>query len=383
MSDSPLPNLARHEVAATSETWVVKVGTRVLTRADGTLNEERVSSLAEEIHGLRTAGKRVALVSSGAVGAGMGQLQVPRPQDVSHLQAIAAIGQSRLVWAYDRAFKRHGYPAAQVLLTAHDLDHRTRYLNVRNTILSLFEYGAVPIINENDTVAVEELQTTFGDNDHLAALVTNLLRAPLLVILSDVAGLYDRSPNDPDAAVIPTVSQLDDGVFALASDHQTGLSKGGMASKLRAAKIATTAGENVIVASGREPGTLGRILAGEEVGTLFMAQGTSVTSRKRWIGFSVQPRGYLVLDAGARKAIEQQGRSLLPIGVVEVSGKFVKGDIVALRDPSGAEFARGLINYDAEEAHKIKGLRTDQIAEVLGHRPYDEMIHRDNLAVTG
>jgi glutamate 5-kinase len=309
-------------------------------------------------------------------------LKIPRPHDVSHLQAVAAIGQSRLMWGYDRAFKRHGYPAAQVLLTAQDLDHRTRYLNVRNTILSLFEYGAVPVINENDTVAVEELQTTFGDNDRLAALVTNLLRAPLLVILSDVEGLYDRAPEEPGAAVVPIVTQLDDSIQALVRDRATGISKGGMASKLRAARIATTAGENVIVAGGRTPGALARILAGEMVGTLFLAQGASVTSWKRWIGLTVQPRGRLSLDAGARKAIVEQGRSLLPIGVVEVGGQFVKGDVVVLCDPQGVEFARGLINYSAADAVRIKGLRTDQIAEVLGHRPYDEMVHRDNLALT-
>ena len=376
-------DLLRQEIAATSETWVVKVGTRVLTRNDGQLNEERVAQLAQELHELFNAGKRVALVSSGAVGAGMGKLGIAkRPADLAHLQAVAAVGQSRLMWAYDRALQACGRPAAQILLTAQDLDHRTRYLNVRNTIRTLFEYGAVPIINENDTVSVEELQITFGDNDRLAALVTNLLRAPLLVILSDVAGLYDRDPIDPAAQVISTVKQIDDSVFDLVRDHQTGLSKGGMGSKLRAAKICTAAGENLIVASGREPGTLAKILAGENVGTLFLAQGASVTSWKRWIGYTVQPRGYLVVDEGAHRAVITKGRSLLPIGVKEVHGTFTKGDIVALRTPDGVEFARGLINYTSDESQRIIGLKSTDILATLGHRPYDEIIHRDNLVVT-
>lgn len=373
----------RQKVAAAAELMVVKLGTRVLTRPDGMLNEARIAALAEELHQILDAGRKVVLVSSGAVGAGLGALGLTeRPRDLDHLQAVAAVGQSRLVETYDRSLRAFGRHAAQVLLTADDLDDRTRYLNVRNTLRTLLEYGAVPIINENDTVSVEELQTTFGDNDRLAAMVTNLIRAPLLVLLSDVDGLYDGDPQSDGARLISTVTQLDDATMALARDRKTGLSKGGMASKLAAARMATLAGENVIIANGRRPGTLARILAGEEVGTLVVAQGQTIPSWKRWIGFTAQPRGVLVLDDGARRAIEKQGRSLLAIGVVAVVGEFQKGDVVALRDAAGGEFARGLTNYASAEITRVRGLKTDAIAAALGHCPYQEVIHRDNMAVT-
>jgi glutamate 5-kinase len=365
---TPIPDLLRREIAAVADTIVVKVGTRILTRPDGALNEQRVVELAEELHKVVESGRRVALVSSGAVGAGMGQLNLKqRPRDLPHLQAVAAIGQCYLVQTYDRALRSFGRHAAQILLIADDLDDRARYLNVRNTLLTLLEYGAVPIIS---------------DNDRLAAMVTNLIRAPLLVILSDVDGLFDGDPRAEGSKVIPTVTKLDESIFSLARDHKTGLSKGGMASKLNAARMCTVAGENVIIAPGRQPGSLARIIAGDMVGTLFVAQGTAITSWKRWIGFTAQPRGFLVLDDGARKAVETQGRSLLAIGVVEVSGKFKKGDVVALRDRNGAEFARGLTNYDVAEMERIKGQRTEAIAVTLGHRPYEEVIHRDNMVVT-
>jgi glutamate 5-kinase len=373
----------RQEIATAAKTVVVKVGTRVLTGEDGRLNEARVAELVQDLHRVMETGRQVALVSSGAVGSGMGRLGLTaRPASLPQLQAVAAVGQSHLVEVYERSLRTHGRHAAQVLLTAEDLDDRIRYLNVRNTIRAILEFGAVPIINENDTVSVEELQTTFGDNDRLAAMVTNLIRAPLLVLLSDVEGLYDGDPRAAGSQRIPTVARLDESIFALVRDKLTGLSKGGMASKLNAARIATTAGENVIIASGRMPSVLSRIIAGEDVGTLFTAQGQAVTSWKRWIGFTVQPRGYLVLDDGARRAIEKQGRSLLAIGILDAAGNFQKGDVVALRDVQGNEFARGLINYNAADVLRIKGHKTERIAEVLGHRPYEEVIHRDNMAVT-
>ncbi len=253
-----MADLLRQEIATAATSIVVKVGTRVLTRENGILNEERISQLAEEIHQVMQTGRKVALVSSGAVGAGMGRLGLSkRPTDVCHLQAVAAVGQSLLVEAYERSLRAFGRHAAQVLLTADDLDNRISYLNARNTLLMLMnEYGAVPIINENDTISVEELQTTFGDNDRLAAIVTNLIQAPLLVLLSDVEGLYDGDPRDANALLVRTVDRLDESVFNLVRDSATGLSKGGMASKLRAAKQATAAGENVIITSGRTPGTL-------------------------------------------------------------------------------------------------------------------------------
>jgi glutamate 5-kinase len=378
-----MTDLVRQEIATAAHTIVVKVGTRVLTGADGLLNQERVASLAEELHLLMNTGRKVALVTSGAVGAGLGQLKLSgRPTTLAKLQAVAAVGQSHLIEAYDRGLRAHGRHAAQVLLTAHDLDDRTAYLNVRNTIRALFEYGAVPIINENDTVSVDELMTTFGDNDRLAALVTNLIRAPLLVLLSDVDGLYDGDPREPGSMLIPTVEKLDARIQGLVRDKLTGLSKGGMASKLEAARIATTAGENVIIGNGRTVGTLAKIAAGESVGTLFLAQGQTLSSFKRWIGFTAQPRGVLTLDAGAREAVERKGKSLLAIGVVKLEGSFKKGDVVSLRDAAGQEFARGLSNYGQSDLEKIKGLKTEKIAAALGHCPYDEVIHRDNLALT-
>ena len=376
-------DLLRQEIATAAHTIIVKVGTRVLTGPAGTLDQERVAQLAEELHVLAGTGRKVALVTSGAVGAGMGQLGLAkRPTNLAQLQAVAAVGQSHLIEAYDRGLRAHGRHAAQLLLTAEDLDDRTRYLNVRNTILALFEYGAVPIINENDTVSVEELKTTFGDNDRLAAMVTNLVRAPLLVLLSDVEGLFDGDPHDPQSKLIPTVTRLDASIQSLVCDRATGLSKGGMASKIEAARIATTAGENVIIASGRQPGNLARIGRGEQVGTLFVAQGQALRSWKRWLGFTAQTRGRLTVDAGARRAIEQQGRSLLAIGIANVVGDFQKGDVVALEDAQGNEFARGLTNYAAADLLRIKGLRTDEIAAALGQCPYVEVIHRDNMART-
>ena len=378
-----MPDPLRLEIAAAATTIVVKVGTRVLTRPDGSLDAGRIESLAEQLHALMTQGRKVVLVSSGAVASGMGRLGLTeRPRDLAKLQAVAAVGQSCLVQTYDQTFRALGRPAAQVLLTADDLDVRERYLNVRNTLLTLLEFGAVPIINENDTVSTVELETTFGDNDRLAAMVTNLIRAPLLVLLSDVEGLFDGDPSSPEAKLIATVTKLDDAIFSLVRDKRTGLSKGGMASKLNAARMATLAGENVIITSGRDFGVLGRIAAGESAGTLFLAQGQAITSWKRWIGFTVQPRGTLVVDDGARRAVEKEGRSLLAIGIVQAQGDFSRGDVVSLCDRAGSVFARGLCNYSAAEVLRIHGLKTDAIAAALGHCPFQEVIHRDNMAVT-
>jgi glutamate 5-kinase len=375
-----MKDLVRLEIAASANPLVVKVGSRVLTDRSG--HQQRIAALAEELAQLADGGRRVVLVSSGAVAAGMSRLGLARrPADLAQLQAVAAIGQSHLIEVYDRVLKQFGRHAAQILLTADDLNDRTRYLNVRNTLLALFEHGAIPIINENDTVSVEELQLGFGDNDHLAAMVTHLIRAPLLVLLSDVDGLFSGDPAEPSSSLLPLVDRLDERVFQLARVHRGGVSKGGMASKLQAARIATAAGENVIIANGHHHRILSEILAGRPVGTLILAHGHSVGSRKRWIGFTARPRGQLVLDAGACRAIGQQGRSLLAAGIVDVIGQFQKGDVVGLRGETGPEFARGLTNYPSEEIRRIGGKRSERIAEILGHRPYEEVIHRDNLVL--
>jgi glutamate 5-kinase len=280
----------------------------------------------------------------------------------------------------------HGRHAAQILLTADDLNDRMRYLNVRNTLLALFQYGALPVINENDTVRVDELQRNVGDNDRLAAMVTNLLRAPLLVLLSDVEGLYDRHPSDPEAKVIPIVTQLDATVRDFQRQSATSggpnyLSRGGMAIKLEAARLAVSAGESVVIANGRRPNVLLEIMSGLDVGTLILAQGPAVTSRKRWIGLTAQPCGRLVIDQGAQQAIVRQGRSLLAIGVRRVEGNFQKGDVIALCAEDGPEIARGLTNYGVEELRRIAGQPKERIVEILGHRPYEEIVHRDNLVL--
>jgi glutamate 5-kinase len=371
----------RQEVIALAHTVVVKVGTNVLARADGTLEPAQMEALADQVHRLQSAGRKVALVSSGAIGAGMGRLGLAkRPSNLRQLQACAAVGQSFLMRAWEETLARHGVPTAQLLLTAGDFDSRARYLNARNTIITLFEYGCLPIINENDTVSVAEIR--FGDNDHLAALVTNLLQAPLLVLLSTADGLFSADPMvDPSAEAIATVPVIDGSIMEKAGATRSALGSGGMRSKLRAARLATVAGESVIMASGKRPGVLDSIFRAEAVGTLFLPHNAMLPAWKRWLGYTAQPRGKLVVDAGARRAVQEQGRSLLPIGLVQVSGSFGKGDVVALCDAGGVEFARGLTNYAAAAADRLRGLRTEQIRDLLGNCPYEEVVHRDNLVV--
>jgi glutamate 5-kinase len=369
----------RQEVIAMAHTVVIKVGTNVVTGADGSLDAKRLQGLADQLVNLRQLGRKVILVSSGAIGAGMGQLGLTRrPTDLRRLQACAAVGQGLLMRAYQECLS--GTHTAQILLTAGDFDNRARYLNVRNTILSLLEWGCLPIINENDTVSVAEIR--FGDNDRLAALVTNLLQAPLLVLLTVVDGLYVSDPEtNADAQILNTVPVLGGAVLDMAGVSRSPLGTGGMRSKLRAASLVTAAGESVIVANGTRTGVLDSIFAGEPVGTLFFPQGSTMSAWKRWLGYTARPKGRLVVDAGARLAVQNKGRSLLPIGMAAVHGSFAKGDVVTLCDNEDVEFARGLTNYSAADARRICGLRTDKIGEVLGALPYEEIVHRDNLVV--
>jgi glutamate 5-kinase len=375
-------DLVRDEVVLSSRIWVVKVGTSVLTSPDGKLDPARIGHLAEQISLVTATGRRVALVSSGAVGAGIGQLGLAkRPDNLRQLQAAAAVGQAYLIRAYDEGFRRHGRHAAQLLLTHEDFDSRPRYLNMRNTLTALFDYDAVPVINENDTISVDEIR--FGDNDKLAAMVANLLQAPLLVILSVVDGLCRADPGPLGfGEVVPLVADLDDEILGFAGDSKSSGGTGGMRSKLQAARLVTHAGGSVIIASGKKPDPLTRILQGESVGTLFLAKGQTQGARKRWIGLTARPRGYLVVDPGARVALETGDKSLLAIGIVEIVGDFEKGDVVGVRDLDGREFARGLVNYHAVDARRIVGLRSEQARRVLGSASYDEVIHRDNLVLT-
>ncbi|QDT53381.1 Glutamate 5-kinase [Caulifigura coniformis] len=371
----------RQQVFAASQAVVVKIGTNALSRPDDTLDVDRIHRLAEQLWAIRATGRRVVVVSSGAVGAGIGLLKLKgRPRDLPHVQAAAAAGQARLIRAYDEALQVHGVHAAQILLTANDFKHRTRYLNVRNTLHTLFEYPVIPIVNENDTVSISEIK--FGDNDRLAAMVASLIEKPLLIILSVVDGLLDGDPSDPAARPLRLVENLK-AVESLAGSSKSSRGTGGMKSKLESVRMATHTGTNVIIADGRMDGVLDRVTAGEELGTLFLSRKESVPAWKRWIGYTVTPRGALRLDEGAVRAVVEKGRSLLAIGVTGVDGDFSKGELVSLFDPSGHEFARGLSNFDARTAASIAGKRTEQVIEALGAGAYQEVIHRDNLTVMG
>ena len=371
----------RQQVYGSSQAVVVKIGTNALSRADDTLDVDRIHRIAEQLWKIRSTGRRVVVVSSGAVGAGIGLLKLKgRPKDLPHVQAAAAAGQARLIRAYDEALNPHGCHAAQILLTANDFKHRTRYLNVRNTLHTLFEYPVIPIVNENDTVSISEIK--FGDNDRLAAMVASLIERPMLIILSVVDGLLDGDPADPASKPLRLVENLKQ-VESLASSTKSTRGTGGMKSKLESVRMATHTGTNVIIADGRMENVLDRVTAGEELGTLFLSHKVAVPAWKRWIGYTVTPRGALRLDDGAVKAVVEKGRSLLAIGVTGVDGDFSKGELVSLLDSAGHEFARGLSNFDARTAAAIAGKRTEQVVETLGNGAYQEVIHRDNLTVMG
>jgi glutamate 5-kinase len=372
----------RVELLKSVESVVVKVGTRVLTGPDARLDHHRIERLSEQLCRIADSGRQTIMVSSGAVGAGVGKLGLSaRPSGLAQLQAVAAIGQTDLIQAYEKALSKRGRHAAQVLLTASDLRRRSGYLHVRNALSQIHAYGAIAVINENDSVAVGELMTTFGDNDRLAANVAGLLNQALVVILSDVEGLFDGPPSLPGSRRISLVPELNDAVFALAQDHKSNTSKGGMASKLRAAETAISYGHPTIIAPGRDDTVLDRIMAGHDVGTLFLPPPKAIRGRRRWISTSANVEGTLVLDQGAVRAVEEKASSLLAIGVKLVKGEFRRGAVVSLQDQSGREIARGLTNYPSEEITMILGLPSEKIAAVLGHRPYEVVVHRDNLVI--
>ena len=376
-------SLSRQEIFQTSEYVVVKVGTNVLTGADGRLNVARINKLVDDLVQIQSRGKKVILVSSGAVGAGMGILGLEkRPAEHPKLQAIAAIGQGKLMQTYEEALARYKKYPAQILLTASDLIHRNRYLNARNTFVSLFTYGVLPIVNENDTVSVDELNSTFGDNDRLAALIANLFMEPLLILLTDVDGLYNGDPALESSKLIPLVDRWTPDLMTMVAEKRSGRSKGGMSSKLKAAQILTTAGGSVIIANGDDESTLPRIMNGEEVGTAFFPKGR-LLARKRWLGFAAVPKGAVVIDDGAARALLEKGKSLLAVGITRVKGTFEKGDIVAILNLQGGEVARGLTNYSSDELERIHGRSCGDIREILGECPYEEVVHRDNIQLVG
>lgn len=360
---------------------VVKVGSAVLTTGQG-LNFPVLDNLAKEICVLKQSGRQVILVSSGAVAAGRRKMALgDRPLTLREKQAAAAIGQSSLMRAYEKIFEQLGQKVAQVLLTHDALSHRDRYLNVRNTIFTLLDWGLIPIINENDTVSVEELR--FGDNDALGAMVTNLSEADIFVCLTDVPGLFSANPlTNPDARLIHTVPIIDASVQAMVGKEQDGVGTGGMESKIKAAKMVAARGGSCFIAPGRESDTISRLFAGELVGTFFLPQKERLASRKHWIAYTLRPQGALVLDAGACKALLQGGKSLLPSGIVAVRGKFGIGAPVHCLNEQGEPLAAGLVNYPSGDIERIKGAKTSRIEQVLGRvKDSDEVIHRDNLVI--
>ncbi len=371
----------RKKVLEKARRIVVKVGSSILASVEEGLRYEVFSHLTREISELKRQGYEIVLVSSGAIAAGMEKLGYKtRPQSITQKQATAAVGQSRLIHIYENYFSRYQQMVAQILLTHDDLSHRRRFLNARNTLLTLLGLGIIPIINENDTVVVDEIKV--GDNDNLSALVTNLIEADLLIILTDIEGICDRDPRShPDAKCISLIEDVDAEMEEVMGETRSQMSVGGMASKIQAARKASRFGIPTVVACGTKKDVLRQILKGKEVGTLILPKERSMSSRKHWIAFNLKPKGDLIVDEGAKRAIVQKGKSLLPSGVLEVKGAFDRGDAVSCVGPRGKEFARGLVNYSLQELEKIKGHRTVEIEKILGYKYSDEVIHRDDLVV--
>ena len=373
--------MTRKEILGNVRKIIVKVGSAVLTGEDG-LDLQIIEQLVDEISALRQQGYQVILVSSGAIASGKHRLGIPgKLKSIPQKQAAAAVGQGRLMRVYSNAFGKHGLFVGQVLLTMSDITDRKRFLNIRNTLFTLMDWGVITIINENDTVAVDEIK--FGDNDRLAAMVANIIEAHLVINLTSTEGLYDRNPADPKKAkLIPLVTEITPEIEAAATLEATPVGMGGMKSKVMAAKKVTASGIPYIIAPGRRQGVLQEILDGKETGTLFLPMAERLNSRKCWIAFTLRARGRILIDEGAKEALVGDGKSLLPSGVMQVEGNFALGDPVTCVEAAGNPIAKGLVNYTADEIRKIMGLKSSKIEQVLGYKDYDEVIHRDNLAVT-
>ncbi|TDX48997.1 glutamate 5-kinase [Orenia marismortui] len=366
------------EIVNQAKRIVVKVGSSTLTYQNAKLNFGRIERLIRQIADLRNQGKEVILVSSGAVAAGQGELDLSQPPNtIPQKQALAAIGQGILMKTYEKIFNEYGQKVAQVLLTQKDLTDRKRYLNSRNTLSQLLDYNVIPIINENDTVAVQEIK--FGDNDTLSALVGSLIDADLLIILSDIDGLYTADPRkDKSATLIKQVDSITDKITALAGDAGSKRGTGGMITKIRAAEISTRSGIPLVIANGSFDNILSQISQGKDLGTLFLPQ-SKLASREKWIAFNLDIEGKIIVDQGAVAALTKDGSSLLPCGIIDIQGDFTAGAVVDIIDQRGNKLARGLVNYSKEEIEVIKGLHTSKIKSKLGYEDYDEVIHRDNL----
>ena len=371
----------RDKLLTQAKRIVIKVGSRLIaSRAEG-LRPEQIERLAHEVASLRANGREVLIVSSGAIVSGIRKLQLKEyPKHLPVKQAAAAVGQSRLMWAYEKAFEPLNIHVAQILLTHEDLADRRRFLNARYTLTALIDFGIVPIINENDTVAVEEIR--FGDNDTLASEVAHLADADLLVILSDVDGLYTDDPRkNPSATLIPLVATITDDIERLAGASSTFEGTGGMATKVRAAKKVGEYGISTLILNGEQAGLLPSVLAGGTGGSLFLAQERRLNSRKHWIAFTLRSQGQVHLDQGAVDALTKRGKSLLASGIRQVSGHFEAGDPVSCLDEDGKEFAKGLVNFPSDLLQRMKGLKTPDIHETIGPQEYEEVIHRDNLVI--
>ncbi len=360
---------------------VIKIGSNILTDRKGGLNQKMIHAIASDVAAICKDGHEVVIVSSGAVAAGMKKLGLKeKPKDIRLKQAAAAVGQSSLMWAYEKSFGDFSKKVAQVLLTREDFSERVRYLNSKNTLITLLSYGIIPIINENDTVATDEIK--FGDNDQLASLVSGLIDAERLMILSDVNGLYPSDPKkNPDAEIIPFVDEVTPELEAMAGGAGSAVGTGGMYSKILAAKKAVSYGIIVNIISGRKKGLIQSLLKGIHHGTEFMPQMKKMPSRKGWIAYAIKPRGSLIIDDGAVNAILKSGKSLLPSGIVRVEGTFGTGDAVYCVDSHNRRIAKGIVNYSSQDIKKIQGKKTSEIEAILSYKYSDEVVHRDNLVV--
>jgi len=371
----------RKSIFNNAKRLVVKVGSNVLTEDHG-LNLKAIRSISRQICRLIDSGLEVILISSGAMASGVKKIGLDkRPDEIPKRQAIAAVGQAGLIMEYERAFARYHKKVAQILLTGDDLNNRRRYLNARNTLCMLLSWQVVPIINENDTVMIEEIQ--FGDNDNLAAMITLLLDADILVNLTDIDGLYTKNPRKyPDAELIPLVSTIRENIVKVAGDIPGPLGTGGMLSKINAARKVTASGIPMVIANGGKPDILIKLFSGKEIGTFFVSKKKKLKSRKCWIAFTLKPKGAIRIDDGAALAILNRGKSLLPSGIVHVEGEFNVGAPVEFKNGDNETLGTGLVNYSSADIRKIMGFKSSQIKKILGHKPYDDVIHRDNLAIT-
>ena len=372
----------------TADRVVIKFGTNVLTNEEGEISLPRVYSFIEDVSKFKKQGKEIILVSSGAVGLGKKKLGLANTDATALKQACAAIGQSQLMSIYESAFDQYGLAIAQILLTEDDFSQRKKYLSLRTTLNKLIELGVIPIINQNDTVSTieldeifEDMQVCFSDNDKLSALVASELDADLLVILSDIDGLFDSNPKtNPDAKIIPAVEDVTSDILGYGESASAG-GRGGMKTKLEAARLVTRSGGTVLIVNGKTPSIIKEVFSGKKIGTIFLPHQEQLSGKKRWIGYATNVLGKIVVNNGAKKAILEKETSLLPVGIIDVKNEFKKGEVVSVIDENEREIARGIVNYNSHDCQKIAGVQSDDISKILGYKNYDEVINRDNITI--